>query len=85
MLKYLSVRVFLPLTVICHSSVFKIYNVNTYFHYCYGHINEDNDSEVSLFLCCHRCPNELRTHAVTKQVIYHISWEAFTAKGLHNM
>ena len=32
-LKYLSVRVFLPLTVVRDSSVFEFNNVNTYFRY----------------------------------------------------
>jgi hypothetical protein len=31
------------------------------------------------------CPIELHTHNFAEHVLYHISWEAFTMKGSHNM
>jgi hypothetical protein len=47
---------------------------------------DDGDIEAPLFTCRQNCcPIELHTHAFAKHVIYHISWEAFTTKGSHNL
>jgi hypothetical protein len=47
---------------------------------------DDGDIEAPLFTCRHNGrPIELHTHAFAEHVIYHISWEAFTTKGSHNL
>jgi len=93
-LKYLSLKVYLPLMVVClfpwfvsESRLIIIWLIQNHLHDNDSNNDGDNKNiKAPLFTCQHNGrPIELHAHALAEDVIYHIGWEAFTTKGSHNL